>query len=725
MKTILISLTFLTLFSGLHSQVLFEENFEGGSIPAGWINETNASDGGWKVGTASSLSSQFFPIPSNGSANIAATNDDDCNCNKRDEYFISPAIDLSTVTSAVLRFDAFYTDQTEQGIQENARIEVSLDGSNWTLLDDLHGHGSWDRHSIDISDYAGDSAVYIGFYYTDGGGWLYGFGIDNMIVEVPPTIDAEMTSSESAIFGEVNKAHPIKFTIYNNGIETITSINMSYAVDGGAPVIDLIDNLNIPAFEYAMLEADADWIPSGSGTHTIDIIVDQVNGVVDEIANNNTVQIEVTVFDEVIVPNKITELLADDPEIEIVSNPSGSLNKPTDLDFFPIYGKNELWVINERTESSGGSTLKISDATTDAPSFLHQVDGNAWHFMSLPTGIAFSSDNFNFASSPGVQDANHSGGTFTGPTLWSSDPDIYAQPSGGNGSHLDMLHGSPKSMGIAHEVDNVFWVYDNWNKDIVRYDFVEDHGPGNDDHADAIVRRYKNIGISAQGDIPNHMVLDKNSGWLYFVDNGNNRVLRLDINSGSVTNQLPLINEPLAEHSQVGGFVLETVADGNLTTPCGIELFENYLMVGEYFSGDIVVYDVLNDFIEIGRIPTINSGLTGIKVGPDGNIWFTNRLRNELAIASPSGISGVANKEELKFVNLFPNPTTGNLSLSQYTNIGTDDIDMTVYSINGKEVLSQKNITSTIDLSELNAGIYTMTFISDQYIQQEQVIIQR
>jgi hypothetical protein len=73
------------------------------------------------------------------------------------------------------------------------------------------------------------------------------------------------------------------------------------------------------------------------------------------------------------------------------------------------------------------------------------------------------------------------------------------QPSGGNGSHLDMLHGSPFSMGIAHEVDNVFWVCDDWNKDIVRYDFVGDHGPGNDDHSDAIVNRYENIGIDADG----------------------------------------------------------------------------------------------------------------------------------------------------------------------------------------------------------------------------------
>jgi hypothetical protein len=136
-------------------------------------------------------------------------------------------------------------------------------------------------------------------------------------------------------------------------------------------------------------------------------------------------------------------------------------------------------------------------------------------------------------------------------------------------------------MGIAHEVDNVFWVYDDWNNDIVRYDFVDDHGPGADDHADGIVRRYSNIGIEADGDIPNHLILDKDTDWLYFVDNGNDRVIRLDINSATNSNGLPGINEPLAEHSSMTGFDYEVIIDSDLERPCGIEIFENTLLVGE------------------------------------------------------------------------------------------------------------------------------------------------
>ncbi|MCC6724219.1 MAG: hypothetical protein IT258_06875, partial [Saprospiraceae bacterium] len=51
-------------------------DFEAG-MPAGWTQLTAASDGGFKVGTAAQLSSQYFPIADNGTK-IAATNDDGC-----------------------------------------------------------------------------------------------------------------------------------------------------------------------------------------------------------------------------------------------------------------------------------------------------------------------------------------------------------------------------------------------------------------------------------------------------------------------------------------------------------------------------------------------------------------------------------------------------------------------------------------------------------------------
>ena len=722
--------TLLTLFimciMNLNAQIIFEEDFEGGSVPAGWTIQTNATDGGWNVGTVASLSSQAFGILDNGSTRIAATNDDACNCDKSDEYFITPPIDLTNESTVVLSFDAFYLDNVYQGDQEDATVEVSTDGINWAILEDLHGHGSWDKHSIDLSSFAGENSLYIAFRYDDGNGWLYGFGIDNIVVEVPPTLDVSLVDLNSKIFGEVATPLPIKGVIYNEGINTINSLSVSYSVDGGTPVVESINGLDIPSFTYYDFETPTPWVPAAEGVYDIEVNITAANGMQDENVNNNTSDFETEIFAQVIVPNKIAEFLVSPPIISEIANSSDQLNKPTDLDFFPILGKDELWVINQRTENAGGSTLTISDATAEPPTnFLSRVDGNAWHFMSLPTAIAFSDDNFNFASSPGVQDANHNGGTFTGPSLWSSDPDIYAQPSGGNGSHLDMLHGSPFSMGIAHEVDNVFWVYDDWNKDIVRYDFVDDHGPGNDDHSDAIVRRYQNIGIDADGDIPNHMVIDKSTGWLYFVDNGNDRVIRLDINSGTSSTPLPLTNENLAEHSAIGGFTSEVIIDSGLEQPCGIEIFENYLLVGDYSTGDIVIYDMNSDFAELGRVPTLEPGLTGIKIGPDGNIWFTNRLQNTLMsvqVGEPLSTNQINNP--LK-VSISPNPSSGKFWINISDVQDFTGVFINIFNTTGQEILSQKSEGNNqgFDLSDFPEGVYFLHVQGANFYSTKRVVL--
>lgn len=369
----------------------------------------------------------------------------------------------------------------------------------------------------------------------------------------------------------------------------------------------------------------------------------------------------------------------------------------------------------------------MSGSTTDTPDFEVKVDGNSWHFMSLPTGIAFSDDNFNFANSAGVQDANHNGGTFTGPALWSSDPEVYAQPSGGNGSHLDMLHGSPYSMGIAHEVDNAFWVYDDWNSDIVRYDFVDDHGPGNDDHADGMVHRYEGIGIAADDDIPNHLVLDKSTGWLYFVDNGNDRVMRLDINSGTGSVNLPEINEPLTEHLRITGYTVETIIDSGLEAPCGIELYDGVLYVGDYGTGDIVAYDMTDDFSEITRIVTGEPGLTGIKIGPEGNLWFVNRTQNTLKIATPGEPTNTQEVLASLRVKISPNPTPNVITVSTPAEVNLQGATVTVSSLNGKTLLGAAPLqsTHTIDLSAMPVGVYVLRIQGSGFQLNEKVILQR
>lgn len=726
MKRHLFTLTLsLVLMTFSQAQVIFQEDFESGTFPLGWTQETNATDGGWLIGSSSGLSSQFWPIAANGSTRIAATNDDGCNCDKSQDRLITPPLDFTGLSGIALQVDVFFGKGTYENFSEQAAIEVSLDGSIWTVLEDLHGHGGWDTHLLNLSNFAGEDSVYISFNYNDGGGYLYGLAIDNVTIAVPPALDASLVELNSKPYGEENTNIVISGTAFNMGITPITSLEMVYTINGGNAVSAILDGLNIQPFEYFEVSHPTPWQSPIAGSYEVKVDINTVNGTVDENTNNNSQVFQTQIYPLIVPPNKIDEFLLAEPIFTTIATAGDELNKPTDLDFFPILGKNELWVVNERTESVGGSTVTIYDAGTPDQTLLPRADGNSWHFMSLPTGIAFS-DNFNFATSTGIKDANHNGGTFTGPALWSSDPAIYAQPSGGNGSHLDMLHGSPYCMGIASESANAFWVFDGWNETIVRYDFQKDHGPGNDDHADGLVRRYIEIEVKRDGNVPSHLVLDKSTGWLYAVDIGNNRVIRLDIHSGSVVNSLPLINEPLEEHSQMGNVTWEVIID-SLDRPCGIELIGNRLLVGEYTSGEIIVYDIENNFDELGRIATGETGLTGIKIGPDGSIWYTNRVQNTLTRLTPGEISATEEQTWSADVDVLPNPTTGILRIGLPPFADQTITKIQINDVTGKTVMAfdRVNDTETLNISTLPNGLYILTVFNDRFAVSKKIVLEK
>ncbi|MFT4522907.1 MAG: hypothetical protein ACI8ZN_001859 [Bacteroidia bacterium] len=314
------------------------------------------------------------------------------------------------------------------------------------------------------------------------------------------------------------------------------------------------------------------------------------------------------------------------PEIVKISESSSRISDPTDLDFNPTR-PGELWIVNQGTEGTGGSTVMVTGLNSSSPSYDYRKDQNSWHFMSLPTGIAFG-DNGNFATSTGVLDANHNGGTFTGPALWSSDLNVYARPSGGNGSHLDMLHASPYSMGIAWETGNAYWVMDGYHGNICRYDFVNDHGPGNSDHDDGRVRRYTNVKVKKNLNIPSHMEFDHANNNLYAVDNGNNRVLKIEVSTQSKIGNLTLINEQLAEYSEMNAD-FKVISSNALTSYCGLAMNGNRIFLSDYETGTIICLNSENTY-EIGRIETGIKGITGIVVDANNVLWFVSNETDAL-----------------------------------------------------------------------------------------------
>ena len=323
---------------------------------------------------------------------------------------------------------------------------------------------------------------------------------------------------------------------------------------------------------------------------------------------------------------------------------SDGLFKPRDLDFHTLPGRtNELWVINENSalfdQNFGGSTVTYYNAGSNEQWADYRKDSYSGHFMHTASAISFS-DNGGFANTLDVQDANgNPSGYFSGCTLWDSDTTIYARINQNGpllGSHWDMVHQSPFSIGIAAETENIYWLFDGYHNTVAKYNFQEphpDHEHGGEDHSDGIVYRYDEIDIERVSGLSSHMVLDKETGYLYICDTGNQRIIKMNTNTGIINYSLTPYGENIEGYYSMIGVQYETIIDSGLILPTGIDIYDNYLIVSDYSNGDVIFYDLDNLGInqELKRLHTDRENdLMSIKVGPDGTIWYVGTNTNEL-----------------------------------------------------------------------------------------------
>ncbi len=331
--------------------------------------------------------------------------------------------------------------------------------------------------------------------------------------------------------------------------------------------------------------------------------------------------------------NVLDNYLVSPVTVTTVGGAANQVSQPTDLDFRP--DSRELWVC-QYGNSNGGSLVIFFDAGLPGQTSEYRKDTHNGHFMIYPPAMAFG-DNGEWAAVSEVKNTSSASSTFMGPALWSGDTAITARVFQNNwltgyplGSHLDMPHQSPYAMGIANDSLKVYWVMDGYNGNICRYDFVMDHGPGYDNHSAGKIWRYVDVPVSRVPGVPSHMVLDKASRWLYYIDGQSKQIRRMNTATGSVTGNLTVPStsqEPLAGYYKVE-FATVEILDTLSTQPCGIDYYNNRLVVSDYTTGDIYLYNTAGSFTLMGVISTGLPGMMGVKVGPDGRIWCVNKSQN-------------------------------------------------------------------------------------------------
>lgn len=314
---------------------------------------------------------------------------------------------------------------------------------------------------------------------------------------------------------------------------------------------------------------------------------------------------------------------------------------PVDLSFnSSTFHPNELWVVTGTNQAGEGIAI-IRNPSKDNQSIDKRRDYAASHFMWRTMAIDFG-ENGTFGTAQNGEPKENAVPQmdFMGPTLWASDTAIFARRNQGPfdqvkqrlASHLDMLHQSPFTMGIAHEKNNVYWVNDNMYNDICRYDFANPHEIGGTDHRDGIVRRYSEIVLQKrEHNLPSHLVLDKSSSWLYYIDG--NTIYRLNTQSGKVAKQLSVQSprdERLSEYVEMKDAIYEPCITQGLKKPVGIDIFYSLLAISDREDGKIHLFRLNASqkptFIE--SIETGAKGIAGVEFDANGDLYFVDQIEN-------------------------------------------------------------------------------------------------
>jgi polyhydroxybutyrate depolymerase len=297
-------LSFLSFNSVFAQTILLDEDFSStpqDGLPELWSQFTLSSDGGWLNGSSNQLQSQWWGIEPHGT--FVATNDDACDCNKSEDYLITPPLNFGAIDNAILSFASFFSGETFEGSTDMATIEYSLDGGDsWIVLTEIDGNGNsdntvWENHSINLTEVLGYSDVLLGFHYDDDGGWMFGWAIDDVVIYEPFGLNAEMTLLTFPTNISLGSAVNIEGVITNIGAETIESFDIVWSQGGSMSYSQTFLDLNISSGNTFEFSHQDQFYAESAGLYPIDVTVTNVNGQQDEDLTNNSLNNSIIVIE--------------------------------------------------------------------------------------------------------------------------------------------------------------------------------------------------------------------------------------------------------------------------------------------------------------------------------------------------------------------------------------------------------------------------------------------
>ena len=104
----------------------------------------------------------------------------------------------------------------------------------------------------------------------------------------PLTYDMALLELDMPMLAKLNDEIQVMGKVKNRGIETVTSFDVSYTIDGGSPIVSTISGVSIATSGVYDFVADQPMIFDTEGTYEIVVTIENINGNIDEDPSNNT-----------------------------------------------------------------------------------------------------------------------------------------------------------------------------------------------------------------------------------------------------------------------------------------------------------------------------------------------------------------------------------------------------------------------------------------------------
>jgi len=214
--------------------------------------------------------------------------------------FISPAVNLTGLTTVTLMFNHFYDDYTGTGpvVGVATRSASGPWHSVWEISPTSNVGPEIKILNISNAD-VGSSTFQFCFYIK---GNLYNIDywyVDDVILFTPYPTDASLAGVTLPKYAAPNTPLTLKGVVKNLGMNAITSYDVAYTIDGGPANVYQVTGVNLQLGGTDDFTHNVPLLFDVPGSHTVQVYLQNINGSPDPNPSNDTVVREVGVVSSV------------------------------------------------------------------------------------------------------------------------------------------------------------------------------------------------------------------------------------------------------------------------------------------------------------------------------------------------------------------------------------------------------------------------------------------